>query len=454
MKGRTPLSRRDALATIGALGATALAGCQSAEPSIKIDRTVLRDEVTPIRLTGFPPETEVELAVHMDWEQPSVSTLTIKTDSEGIADLSDQAPVAGDYEGVAPMGWLWSMRQPEELPELLTTAVSTASETETATETETPPVSSATVTLVAAIDGERRATATQTRRLVGESVEHRPVRQSDLVGELFVPAGDGPHPGVLALHGSGGEEVWSYGRLLASHGFTALSLDYFGPEDGNPSQLRDVPLSYFERAAAFLDSLPEVADSQIGVTGVSRGSEVALMLGVRSDLIGAVVVLAPSHYRWGRAWTAGGERLPSLVPASGTTEFEGGKAIYTPTFLAGTEQASEETVEAATIPIEEIDAPIMFVSGQADTLWPSATFARRAVERLEANGFDHEVAHLSYENAGHAVSNVPYKPTQPLYATEEYVLGGTPRGNAAAIADAWPERVAFLRRALVDENSE
>lgn len=95
-----------------------------------------------------------------------------------------------------------------------------------------------------------------------------------------------------------------------------------------PSELSDIPLEYFAGALRWLARQPEVIAKQIYVSGVSRGSEAALLLGVHyPDLVHGVIASSPSDLSFGSypapgsaAWTYHGKPVPyssafsSVVP--------------------------------------------------------------------------------------------------------------------------------------------
>lgn len=56
------------------------------------------------------------------------------------------------------------------------------------------------------------------------------VREAEVLGTFAVPDGPGPHPGVVALSGSGGGVPSWWGHLLAPHGIAVLAAAYFGIE--------------------------------------------------------------------------------------------------------------------------------------------------------------------------------------------------------------------------------
>ena len=64
------------------------------------------------------------------------------------------------------------------------------------------------------------------------------------IHDFHFPGGVGRHPGLLDMYGTGGGLAEYRGALLASKGYTVLSLAFFAYED-LPEDL-DVPYEYFE----------------------------------------------------------------------------------------------------------------------------------------------------------------------------------------------------------------
>ncbi len=77
---------------------------------------------------------------------------------------------------------------------------------------------------------------------LGTRVTRRPVEEEGLVGTLFCPSTPTPHPAVIALGGGWPQRRRSGGgaETLASEGFTALALAYFGV-DPLPRELVETP---------------------------------------------------------------------------------------------------------------------------------------------------------------------------------------------------------------------
>src|SRR5215470_17586294 len=87
-----------------------------------------------------------------------------------------------------------------------------------------------------------------------------------LQGQLALPAGDGPHPGVLVMSEARGLGAQARRRatMLAEQGYVALATDVYGdgaryenPGESGPAlfALRDDPVLMRGRAVAALDAL-------------------------------------------------------------------------------------------------------------------------------------------------------------------------------------------------------
>lgn len=447
------MRRRSFLAGLSTASLTIAAGCaaltgdsSTVEPTIEVDTPALRDESTPPRLVGFTPETRVSVTATVtdgdgvEWQSEN----TFTADEDGTIDLASQAPVDGTYDGVDPMGWLWSMTPPEESTLFSAdgdeTAIRlTASSSDTADEPD--------------------AATTVTRRHRTDGVTKTEVDTDNLVGVYFEPAGSGPHPGALALHGSSGSPATNVAELLASHGYATFAPQYFGQHDAIPSRLAHVPLEYFDDAVDWLTAKPGVENGDVGVWGGSRGGELALLLGAHFDWAGAVVSRNGSGVVWNSnssttesAWSVDGEPLPHLsFDILGKETTDDGYIVYRGTYVSGYEKAEAAAVADATIPVENIDAPTLLIAGADDQLWPSAMLAEHALERIREHDIDFRFAVERYADAGHFILP-PYRPTNgtQYFAPGMLLVGGTPAGNAAAAADAWPKVLDCFERGLGD----
>jgi uncharacterized protein len=277
---------------------------------------------------------------------------------------------------------------------------------------------------------------------------------ADVVGTFTVPDGAGPHPGVVALSGSGGGVPSWWGRLLAPHGIAVLAAAYFGV-DPLPAALCEIPIETVVAAAEWLGRRPEVRSGRVGMVGGSKGAELALLSATTyPELFGPVAAIAPSCVAWfgvdltggvpdassRSSWTVGGRPVPFVppVPGVGFERTERGLrsvGIY----AAALEQA--DAVAAAAIPVERAVGPLLLLSGGRDAACPSTSMARMIIERMTGHGRSADVRHLDFPDCGHVVVR-PWPPGQapPM----PFDNGGTARARDAAHEVALPAVVSHL----------
>jgi dienelactone hydrolase len=376
------------------------------------------DEVIAVEVTGLAPEEGVTLAAELvahdgiTWR----SEATFTADEDGTVALAEHAPESGSYDGVEPMGWYWSMAATDE-------------------ETRFPAISDEPTLDVElhATAGDRSASRTVTRQVYDDYVTGRPVDRDDVVGTLYEPAGAGPHPAVLDLHGSAGRLSDSTAKALANEGYATLAIDYFGDGEPIPDDHRNVPLEYFDTAVDWLCDQPGVHEGPVGLVGASRGAELALLLGSRRDWVGAVVSYAGSAIMWDTpsgepAWTDDGEPVPHVVadPTPGASVERG---------------LTDEQVERATVHVEETNGPVLLLSGGDDEVWQARYLSDLAMERLEAADFPHRFEHHTYDGVGHFIGR-PYAPLTGVGPADRA------RATAHAAADSWPRVKAVLAEGL------
>ncbi len=115
--------------------------------------------------------------------------------------------------------------------------------------------------------------------------------------EPIYPAGNGPHPAVIVIHGSGGghSSINQYSPLLAKFGYAVLVVRYFestGTRFASPSTTRQHFLTWLQTLSDTVDyvaKLAQVDGARIGLLGISLGGYLALALASRDARIKAVV---------------------------------------------------------------------------------------------------------------------------------------------------------------------
>jgi dienelactone hydrolase len=429
------------------------------------------DEEVRICVRGLHPHQQVILraATEDDDGRRWCSHAQFRADESGTVDATEQESRSGTYHGVFPMGLFWSMHLDNPHANGQTLFAKTGLlPNRVALEVEFHGQ------VFASAELERNFLALGTELCdlnIGDNLtSNGGSRESGRVGCLFIPPGHGPHPVVLVFSGSGGGFDLDKAATLSRHGFAALALAYFGIPP-LPAWLHRIPLDYFEAALAWLASHPELDLERIAALGVSRGAELALLLGTNFPQIRSVVAFAPSSVAWaagGRdkssgevipSWTWRGEPIPfaplplrsfmlrSAVPVAVARR----PVMFRNLFRAGLRNRG--AIARAAIPVEQIGGPIMLVSGGDDHVWPATEMCEAILARLTDHCFPHTVEYRNYPHAGHML-RYPYLPTTSRQSRNRHLrnarfsFGGTAPADAEANADSWPRAIAFLRAHL------
>lgn len=292
----------------------------------------------------------------------------------------------------------------------------------------------------------------------------RDVDHDTLEGKIYEAVDRSDNSGVLILHGSGGGGGYErrYGQLLAHHGYTVFCVEYFG-SSMRREVLAEIPISYFDSALNYLTDQPGVKPDKVGVVGFSRGGEAALLVGSYLEQVGVVIGYVPSGYvfpapTWMSgvdeecaAWTREGNPLP-YIPVDHVVERDQkgmDDSLFGEEHMSSMalEMASQKETKRATIPVEQIDGPVLLISGGRDRIWSSPDLADVVINRLDQHHHRWAYKHCSYPEAGHAI-RVPYQVDDAKDPEAKHPLGGTYGANAYASADAWKYSLRFLDSGL------
>jgi len=226
----------------------------------------------------------------------------------------------------------------------------------------------------------------------------------DQVGNLHLPAGDGPWPVVVLIHGG----FWRWGwdrtlmtplaRDLQARGIAAWNVDYrrVGQEGGGwPGTLDDVAA-----AADAVEGLDAVDPGRVVAVGHSAGGHLALWLAARHRLAAGLPGASPRVSVRGAVSQAG---VADLV--RGAAENLGDGACQA--LIGGpADELPERYAAASPAALLPIGVPLLLVHGDGDDIVPpsqSHVFARAA----RAAGDDVEVVdvpdadHFDVVEAGH-----------------------------------------------------
>ncbi|MEU9454491.1 acyl-CoA thioester hydrolase/BAAT C-terminal domain-containing protein [Streptomyces sp. NPDC048277] len=262
-------------------------------------------------------------------------------------------------------------------------------------------------------------------------------------GILAAPA-QGSDVGLLVLGGSSGRIERERTNILAQQGIAALSIRWFGGPGQSPG-ICEIPLETFTGAVDFLAAN---GARRIGILGVSKGAEAAMLTAVHDPRVDVVIALSPTSRVWCNvgpgsdgvqhpyrsSWTWRGQALPFVPMDDSWTPVASGSG---PVAIRGWYELSVRSfahlVPMAEIPVEKARADLLLVAGGDDAMWPSLPFAEQLAARRRSVGAD--VHLIARHDAGHR----PRFPGEsPAPASPHFLYGGTPEADVLLGAAAWP----------------
>jgi dienelactone hydrolase len=296
--------------------------------------------------------------------------------------------------------------------------------------------------------------------LIGsDSIRIESVVRSDWGAYIHFPASQKPLPVIITLGGAEGGLSFteSEANAMAKEGFIVMRFGYFKYSKSTLKEtLQEIRVEKVFDAIDHVGRSPFADSSRIALVGVSKGAELALLVGSKRSSVKAVVAHLPSHVVWyglGKlgglnksSWTYEGKPLPYVPyakPKSGW--FTKRIAEF---YEAGLEK-NPDRISSAVIQVENISGPILLSSGGKDDIWPSSFMAGQIEARLKLKNFPFEVRSLNYPEAGHGIFGVlPDKSDEK--ALNDLADGrGSVQANYAARQETWAETFSFLKKYLV-----
>lgn len=416
-------------------------------PAMRISKPIaLVDEEISIEFKRLKPFQRVLLhaeAIDAAGEKWSSEALYC-ADARGRLKLTKTAPLDGSYIGIDSMGLFWSML-PESGP---------------GTIFQMPD--EWVVHLDLMIDNQPVISRTITRLKKSPEIRRFSIREKGIVGALYLPPSLKPLPVIVTLSGFLGGLGETKAQLLASHGFAVLALAYFGME-GLPQKLENVPLEYFAKAFEWIKAQPDLDSTKVGLFGVSRGAELALLLGtIYPEYIKAIAAIVPSSVAFSAfenhgnpAWTLNGKPVGSYSPLPSidlkTVQGKDPKHPLNTTPLVIQEIQKNTALQSAAIPVEKLKCSLLLVSAGDDQIWPSSLFAAEIKERLKNNHSKISIKTYDYPKAGHQIG-IPFTPAETLFYHPEtklwFSMGGTTQEDDRASRDSWRKTLVFFQNKL------
>ncbi|XP_075041738.1 acyl-coenzyme A amino acid N-acyltransferase 1-like [Mixophyes fleayi] len=399
----------------------------------------LVDEPVKIQVCGLSPQQIITLRAWLKDERGNMfqSRAFYMSDKEGKVDLEHSPATGGDFHGVYPMGLFWSLKPSKPFLRLIKRDVMGSPfqvhlEVYCHVELNPCPGYPATVTKVLE------------RWYVSPGVQRLQVREGRVRGALFIPAGEGPFPGVIDLFGGFGGLIEFRSSLLASRGFACLALAYFRFDD-LPKSLDHVDLKYFEEAAHLLSSHPKVSRGGVGVVGVSKGADVALAMASYLPQVSATVCINGPIAVTNNTLSYG-DLVQRGIPYQRERILITHSGAFNCTRILG--DISKPEHQDSIIPLERARGPILFLVGENDQSCDSLFFANESLVRAEKYN-KKDVYVRCYPGAGHLIEppGSPFCPVSvsPLSQTP-IMWGGELLAHCKAQEISWTEMQDFLRR--------
>lgn len=418
------------------------------------------DEEVHMMLEGFSPFEKVKVTarstdyycINSDikkthgnvWESYAI----FKADENGEIDVSKQIPIEGTYDVCDSMGLFYSMK------------IKRNRKFEVLHYDETVHVGKFYM-VDFTIETERRFICNKShkRYFYDDTIECFLIKEEGkLLGRYLTSKIKQKRPAIIVISGSEGrmEKAYAIASVLAMKGYSTFALCYFGL-DGTSNKLSKIPLEYIENAIDFLKHEENVDQNKIAIYGCSKGAEMALLSASFMDEITAVAAIAPSIYifeglsKYFRlpschsSWTYRGKEVP-YIKLSLDIELNylsrcmsGNKERMTMMYKELTEKNVRRTAEAR-IRIEDINGPVLMLTSEKDTVWPSCDFAEEAKRIMNKKSFAHEFRVMDIPNAGHMIT-LPYQ----TYPKCSRLCGNSYKRNHANV-QAWGEVVGFFER--------
>lgn len=397
-------------------------GAQAAAQEFELTKgeTINAGEPVEIRLTGLPPETDVEIEARRVLKSyyrrgmPRLayrSAATFRSDADGVIDLARTPAQSGSYEGTDAAGLFWSM-------------------TPVSDESVSPDD---TVLLEAFID--QRSVASSSFEMPFERASFRVEEMPGLPGSYFAAAeGQSDSPVIILVDGADslGDSREVVMPQLVAQGYSVLHFATFelvyGPGkptvEGLPGQYVDIPIDRLQEARDWLAAQPGVDEDRIGLYGYSRNAAFVLLAATYFDWVKAVAAIAPSdvvYEGWGPGVELGttssyswmGEPLAYVPYADNyfeeTAKLARGQKARLRTPMDEGRWANLDRIAPARIRVERYTGPLLVAGGERDDVWAAGKAAQSIAERRAEHGLETEL--LVFPFAGHGLFANGWTPT-------------------------------------------
>jgi len=210
-------------------------------------------------------------------------------------------------------------------------------------------------------------------------------------------------PLIVAFGGGGGGNDWTRNYMkgkrdsLIEKGYSVLAIGYF-KSNGTPKNLDRISLDAISDTIMNIAQNDKIDATKIALIGGSKGGELILNLASRFNHFNAVIAMSTSNVSfpaitWSAntsSWTYKNKEV-AYVPAPFKTISPALKGdLYTAHSMM---LEDEQAVKRAEIAVENINCPILIMSGKDDDQWPATEMSDKIMERLKNNNFKYYKEH-------------------------------------------------------------
>ena len=176
-----------------------------------------------------------------------------------------------------------------------------------------------------------------------------------------------------------------------------MAIGYF-KSNGTPKNLDRISLDAISDTIMNIAQNDKIDATKIALIGGSKGGELILNLASRFNYFNAVIAMSTSNVSFSAitwsantsSWTYKNKEV-AYVPAPFKTISPALKGdLYTAHSMM---LEDEQAVKRAEIAVENINCPILIMSGKDDDQWPATEMSDRIMERLKKNNFKYYKEH-------------------------------------------------------------
>lgn len=381
------------------------------------------------------------------WESYGVFT----ADDNGNISLCKAMPIEGTYQACDAMGLFYSMRIKKLCKAKPPKRLSEVSENR-----------SFHIIFTVETDGKVLSSKTHIRQFCDETIKSKTIIQRGLIARYFTSGAIQKRPVVIVVSGSEGriEKAQAIAEILAQRGYSALAVCYFGM-DGTSPNLNLIPLEIIQNAIQWLKNQDTVDEKHIAIYGRSKGGELVLTAASFFHDITCVIANTPSCYVYEglkngmssrqSSWTYREKELFflkfsfSILLRMVIKKMLGQKDLVRWMY----QQVITRTgTDKASIAVEKINGPILFLSSASDAIWPSLLHCETAIKRLREKKFQYHYKHCTYEKSGHMLT-LPYQSISDIKKCDGYL-----EEWEKACVDSWKQTTDFLEKWCAEDISD